>query len=266
MHPIERLRFVARSSGAPADVLVRETATALSAFRGDGAGLVAACRRVVERQPTCAPLWWLCARMLCAADPTAESYAAVDAVDADPTAATLEAELPIDASVVLIGWPAQAGAALRRRGDLEVLVVDTDGTAAELVDRLDELDVEAYEVSTRNVAAAVRVADVVLVDTLAVGATRTLAPAGAFASAAVARHVGVPVWLVAGAGRLMPESMFDALLRRWSSGVDELDAGEEVVPLELVDLVVGTGGAASVQEALRWTDCPVAPELFGPSG
>ena len=35
MHPIERLRYVARASGADQTVLVQETAAALSAFAGD---------------------------------------------------------------------------------------------------------------------------------------------------------------------------------------------------------------------------------------
>lgn len=257
---------MARSTGAPADVLVRESAMALGAFRGDHAGLVAACRRVVERQATCAPLWWLCARMLSAPDPMVEAHAAVDAIESDPTAQSLAAELPDSGVVALVGWPAQAAGALRRRGDLEVLVIDTDGLAAEVVDRLDDLDVDATEVPVRNLGAAIEEADLVLIDTLAVGPSATLAPAGALPAAATARHLGVPVWLVAGAGRLMPGSMFDALVRRWSRRGDSLDAVEEVLSLDLVDVLAGTGGVAPVPEALRWTDCPVAPELFGPSG
>jgi hypothetical protein len=266
VHPIERLRFVARSTGVPAEILVRETATALGAFRGDHAGLVAACRRVVERQPTCAPLWWLCARMLCAADPSAEARAAVDEIESDPTARAVAAELPERAVVVQLGWPHQVAPALRRRGDLQVLVIDTDGSAAEVVDRLVDVDVDAVEVHPRNVGTAVRGGGVVLIDAFAVGPTEALAPAGSFAAAATATHLGVPVWLVAGAGRLMPASMFDGLARRWGDSADDLDADEELLPLDVVDRVAGIGGVGEVAEALRWTDCPVAPELFGPSG
>ena len=57
---------MARSQGAPPEMLVREASVALGAFRHDPAGMVAACRRIIDRQLTCAPLWWLCARMLCA--------------------------------------------------------------------------------------------------------------------------------------------------------------------------------------------------------
>ena len=69
MHPIERLRYVARASGADQAVLVEETAHALRAFLDDPNGLVTACRRIVDRHPTSAPLWWLCARVLTAPDP-----------------------------------------------------------------------------------------------------------------------------------------------------------------------------------------------------
>ena len=69
VHPIERLRYVARARGADAESLVRETAGALRGLGLDMAGLVVACRRIVERHPTSGPLWWLCARMLTSSDP-----------------------------------------------------------------------------------------------------------------------------------------------------------------------------------------------------
>lgn len=266
MHPIERLRYVARSQGAPAEVLVRESAVALGAFRDDPAGMVAACRRIIDRQLTCAPLWWLCARMLCAPEPMREGRAAVEQMEDDPTGRLLAAALGDDASVVVVGWPAQSVAALRRRGDMEVLVVDVDGEAYEAVDQLDRIDVDALEVPSRGVASAVAVADLVLIDALAVGPERALVPAGSFAAAAVARHCEVPVWVIGGAGRLMPASMFDALVNRWSGAVEPVGALEEVMPLDLVDRIAGVGGVQEVAAALGHTDCPVAPELFRLAG
>src|SRR3954453_22490711 len=62
VHPIERLRYVARSSGAPQQVLVRETAGALAALGFDPPGLVTACRRILDRHPLSGPLWGLAAR------------------------------------------------------------------------------------------------------------------------------------------------------------------------------------------------------------
>ena len=81
MHPIERLRYVARARGADAESLVRETAGALRGLGLDMSGLVVACRRIVERHPTSGPLWWLCARMLTSSDPLAAGRAAVDEIE-----------------------------------------------------------------------------------------------------------------------------------------------------------------------------------------
>ena len=50
VHPIERLRYVARAGGVDHDVLVRETAAALGALGFDPAGLVTACRRIIDRR------------------------------------------------------------------------------------------------------------------------------------------------------------------------------------------------------------------------
>jgi len=266
VHPIERLRFVARSSGVPAAVLVHETALALRSFRGDHAGLVAACRRVVERQPTQGPLWWLCARMLCASDPAAEALVALDEIESDTTGRCLAAELPDSATVVLVGTPEQSADGLRRRGDLEVLVLDADGRASVVVDRLEDADVDAFEVPLRNAGGALRGASVLVAEAVAVGPSDALVPAGTVPAAAAARSMGVPVWLVAGVGRLLPGSMFAGVAGRWSSSTDELDADEELLALDLVDRVVGPDGVVPVAEALRRTDCPVAPELLGPTG
>jgi hypothetical protein len=266
VHPIERLRFVARSQGAPADVLVQESAIALGAFRDDPAGMVAACRRIIDRQLTCAPLWWLCARLLCAPEPMREAHLAVAELEADPTPRLLAEALPDDCTVVLVGWPDQTVGAIRRRGDLEILLVDVDGESDEAVRQLERLDVDAVAVRPRNTAAAVRSADLVIIDALAVGPHAALVPAGSLAAAAAARHGEVPVWMMAGVGRLMPGRMFEALTSRWEGSVDTLDAVEEVMGLDLVDRLVGVDGVVDVAEGLRRTDCPIAPELFRLAG
>ncbi len=266
MHPIERLRYVARSHGAPPEVLARESATALGAFRDDPAGMLAACRRILARQPTCGPLWWLCARMLCAADPMVEARLAVGELEGDPTGASLAASLPDDASVAVVGWPGQSSAALRRRGDIEVLLVDVAGESYDAVEQLGRLDVEAMAVPARGVAAAVDSADLVLIESLAAGPDAALVPAGSRAAAVIARDLGTDVWLVAGAGRLLPRAMFDALVRSWEACTDLLAAEEETLALGLTDLVAGVGGVVTLEEAVRYTDCPVTPELFSLAG
>jgi hypothetical protein len=263
VHPIERLRYVARASGADQTVLVGETAQALAAFRDDPAGLVAACRRIVDRHPTSAPLWWLCARVLTSPDGQREAWAAVDEIGADTTAAELAFALPDDATACVVGWPELVGEALPRRGDVEVLAVDALGEGSGLVRRLMHAGIDAVDVPTSGLGAAVSSSDVLLLEAVAVGPTGFVAVSGSLAAATVARHAEVPVWLTAGVGRLLPGRMWDALAdRRTTRAADPWDLDEEVVPLDLVDQVCGPSGLATPDAALRRTDCPVAPELF----
>jgi hypothetical protein len=263
VHPIERLRYVARASGADQAVLVRETAQALAAFRDDPSGLVAACRRIVDRHPTSAPLWWLCARVLTSPDGHREAWEAVEEIEDDRTAAELALALPEDATACVIGWPEVVGEALPPRGDVEVLAVDSLGEGSGLVRRLVQSGIDAVDVPTSGLGAAVASSDVLLLEAVAVGPTGFVAVSGSLAAAAVARHAEVPVWLAAGAGRLLPARMWDALAgRRATRAADPWDLDEEVVPLALVDVVCGPNGLEPPREALRRTDCPVAPELF----
>lgn len=266
MHPIERLRFVARSKGAPADLLVEESAAALAAFGDDPAGLVSACRRIIDRQLACGPLWWLCARLLCAPDPLAEARAAVAEITSDPTGDHLVSKVPDDATVVVVGWPGQSVGALGRRGDLTVLAVDVAGESDSLVRRLDHAGTDACEVAPRGLGAAVAAADLVLLDAHAVGPGHALVPSGSRAAAATARADDVPVWLASGVGRILPGRMWEALVGRWEASVDPLDSLEEVMALDLVDSAAGVVGVVDVADALKSCDCPVAPELFRLAG
>jgi hypothetical protein len=263
VHPIERLRYVARASGADQVVLVEETARALGAFTADPTGLVTACRRIVDRHPTSAPLWWLCARVLAAPDAGREAWDAVEEITQDPTPVELAHALPDSGTVCVVGWPEQVGEALPRRGDVVVLAVDALGEGSGLVRRLMAVGMDAVDVPTAGLGAAVADSDLLLIEALAVGPDSMLALSGSRAAAAVARHAGVPVWAVAGAGRILPARMWEALAGRLPERLREpWDLDEETVPLDLVDRVVGPTGSTSVADAIRRTDCPIAPELL----
>src|SRR5207245_7500995 len=121
VHPIERLRIVARAAGEGPALVAQEAAAALVAFGDDPAGLVTACRRLVDRQPTSGPIWWLAARVLSSTDPTQEAWRAVEWLQDDRTAEQLAAALPDGAVVTAVGLGEQVGDALGRRGDVEVL-------------------------------------------------------------------------------------------------------------------------------------------------
>ena len=115
MHPIERLRWVARSPEGDVSMVAAEAADALAAFADDPAGLVIASRRLIERRPASAPLWWLASRVLCALDPAFEAMDAAADLERDRTPVALAGDLP-GGTIAIVGWPDQAGAALRMRG------------------------------------------------------------------------------------------------------------------------------------------------------
>jgi hypothetical protein len=263
VHPIERLRYAARASGADQALLVRETAQALVAFRDDPSGLVAASRRIVDRHPTSAPLWWLCARVLTAPDPQHEAWDAVDEIAEDPTPTELGYAIPGDVTACVIGWPELVGEALPRRGDVEVLAVDSLGEGSGLVRRLMHAGIDAVDVPTSGLGAAVASSDVLLLEAVAAGPEGFIGVSGSLAAAAVARHAEVPVWVTAGVGRWLPARMWQALSDRVATrAADPWDLDEEVVPFALVDQVCGPAGLESPADARLRTDCPVAPELF----
>ncbi|MCU1452409.1 MAG: hypothetical protein JWN46_555 [Acidimicrobiales bacterium] len=262
MHPIERLRYVARASGADPDELVREVAGSLAAFAGEPAALVTACRRMVDRHPAVAPVWWLCARVLSAGDPGDEAWRALDELHRDPTVRELANALPADATVCVLGWPERLGEALSRRGDVEVLVVDTLDEGSGFVRLLARRDVGATDVPLAGLGAAAAAADLVLFDLLACGPTEALAVAGSRAAAAVACTVGRPVWGVAGVGRLVPARLWDAITARVELPAEPWELDEDRVPLDLVSHLVGPRGLEPTAEAVRHIDCPAAPELL----
>ncbi len=261
MHPIERLRYVARATGYPQGTVVAEAARALASFTSDPQGLVTACRRLVSRQPGSAPLVWLCARVLTAGDPRAEIHRVLTELEEDRTSSQLAHSIPDDATIVVLGWPEVASEALPRRGDVEVMVVDVLSEGSGLVRRLLDSGVDALDVPVAGLGAAVADADLVVLEASVVAPTEFLAVSGSRAAAAVAHHAGTPVWLVAGVGRLLPMRMWEPVRQRVLTD-ETWDADDEAVPLDLVDRIVGPDGPQEVADALGRTDCPVAPELF----
>lgn len=265
MHPIERLRMVARAEGAGATLLAREAAGALAAFAAEPAALVTGCRRLIDRHPEVGPLWWLAARVLMASDAASEARRCADVLDEDDTGAILAAELPGSCTAVVVGWPEQVAYALRRRGDVEVLAVDYDGEGAALARRLSSAGVDIWEVAASGAAAAVVVSGLVVVEAISAGPGGLLACPGSHAAAAVAHESGVPVWAAVGIGRVLPGRLWEAQLSRLDGlGLEPWERSTELVPLGLVDVVVGPRGPRPAGDLPAAVDCPVAPELLRP--
>lgn len=260
---MERLRSVARAGEASPGLLAREAAAALAGLGPDPAGLVIACRRLVDRRPSAGPLWWLASRVLCAPDPVAEAWVSADLLEEDTTPAALAAALPDEAAAVVVGWPEQAAEGLRQRGDAAVLVVSSDGASAGLARWLRRTGVDADDVPDAGLGAAVAGADLVVLEADAAGPRSFLAAAGSRAAASVARSAGVPVWLVAGVGRTLPGRLWSAIeVRLGASATPAWDRSDEIVPLDLCDMVVGPGGLRQPFADEAPLDCPVALELL----
>jgi hypothetical protein len=263
VHPIEHLRMVARADDAGPSLLASEAAAALGGFASQPAAMVTACRRMVDRHVAVGPVWWLCARLLVAADPRGEALRIGSLLDADATASVLEAELPRSASVALVGWPEQVSQALRRRGDVEALVVDWEGEGSALARRLRGAGSDVSEVPAWGAGAAAVVADVVLLEAISAGPDGFLCAPGSRAAAAVGRHAGSAVWMVAGVGRVLPARLWGAQLARLdSSAVEPWDRGAEVVPADLIGVCIGADGSFDPSRLAERADCPAAPELL----
>jgi hypothetical protein len=260
---MERLRMVARATGEDPGLLAREAAAALSGCADDPRALVMACRRLIDRQPTSGPLWWLAARVVASADPGTEAWMSAELLREDATPAAVAAALPDDAVVTVLGWPEQVSQALRIRGDVRALVVDSQGDGAPLVSALDRVGSEATLVPESGLGAAVASSGLVLLDASAVGPDGFLAVAGSRAAAAVAYTEEIPVWVVAGTGRILPARLWTAMVEKMAGRGDPWDGGWEVVPIELATAVVGPEGPLAPAEAQTRDDCPDAPELTG---
>lgn len=269
MHPIERLRWVARSPEGEFSLVAAEAADALASFADDPAGLVIASRRLIERRPAAGPLWWLASRVLCALDPELEAIEAAADLERDRTAVALAGDLP-GGTIAIVGWPDQASAALRMRSRMgdddregpadRVVVVPSGRDSWGGVDWLQGHGVDARLLREGEIEAAGRRCVLALLEATAVGADSFVAAAGSSALAAAARDAQRPVWLAAGVGRVLPPPLYDALVRR-IAGDDTL----EVVSLGAVDEIAGPAGP-SPRARLARPSCPVAAELLRFSG
>ena len=274
MHPIERLRYVARAGELDLADLVQDAAYALAGFADDPPALVTACRSLVDRHPAAGPVWWLAARVLTAADPAAEAWRVLEEAEADGTARALYREVPDGARVLVVGWPGAMAGGLARRGDCRLLVVDVaDASAsASLVDRHWRAGLDVEVIAESGIGAAAGQADLVLVEAQALGssdndgggASGLVAVSGGRAAAAVARAAGTPTWAVAPAGRVLPPGLWQVLARRLAAAPQPWHEPDELVPLGLVDAVLRPAGLLTPAGATADPDCAFAPELVRP--
>jgi hypothetical protein len=131
VHPIEQLRWVARAEWAPASEVAAEAAWSLGELaRSEPWAVLPACRRLLERRPSGAALWWVAAEVLCAPDPVAAAERCAALLEGDPSRAQLGVALAEDQRVVARGATVEELA----RAELVVVPVEALGPEGYLVD------------------------------------------------------------------------------------------------------------------------------------
>jgi hypothetical protein len=258
VQPFERLRAIARHGGDDR-LLIAEAADCLGEFDDDPAALVVTCRRLLHHHPERAPLWWLCARVLAAPEPSEAAWEAEALVRDDRTPDRLSGLLPFPADhpVAVLGWPSTTGEALSLRPDLEVLVVrDVEGDERWHF-RLSRSDASARPVDL--VEAAALEPSHLLIEVVGGGPEELLVAAGTANAIATLSRPGLVVWLVAGVGRVLPARLFDAMVRTLG---DPEDHGLERLDVQVADRIAGPSGLVRPEHLARRVDCPVAPELL----
>jgi hypothetical protein len=258
VQPFERLRALARHGGDDR-LVVAEAADCLGEFDDDPAALVVTCRRLLHHHPERAPLWWLCARVLAAPEPSEAAWDAEALVRDDRTPDRLSALLPFPADhpVAVVGWPELSGAALSLRPDLEALVVRDDHRDERWRVRLARSDADARPVDL--VEAAALEPSHLLVEVAAAGPEELLVGEGTSDTIATLSRPGFQVWFVAGVGRVLPQRLFEAMRR--AIGEPE-DHGFELLDVQAADRIAGPTGLVRPEQLVRRVDCPVAPELL----
>ena len=187
---------------------------------------------------------------------------AADELENDLTASHLVSLIPEDAMVVVLGWPEVTAPAIAKRGDLDVLVVDSRGEGHSFLRRLERIGTDATLVDERGVGGAASTADIVLIEAVGLGESGITATAGSLSAAAVASQAGREVWCVAGVGRVLPGRLWQAYIDRVQDVADPWDADLDIVPAALFTSVIGPTGASTFDAAWRRADCPPAPELL----
>ena len=263
VHPIEFLRYVARSRGADPVELAMGAADALSGVTDDPGALMISARRLVEHHGTNAPLWGICAHAVTAFDPGPELRARSRALAADPTATFLADAIPEDATVCTVGWSGHVVDALVRRGDVRALVVDSLGDGQDALRHLSRNDCPCELVAPEGVGAAVESADVTVIHALAVGESDVLACGGSLALASVAWCAQKPVWLVATEGTRLPPALFGPMVESVRGRPDPWASGFDLVPHSIVSAVFSPlGGPLPPDVLVSGEPCPAATELL----
>ena len=252
---MERLRHVARSEGIDPAIVVAETVEALTGLRPAPSELVPLCRNLVERNPTCGPLWWLCAHLLAKPESVPDAWRLADELEGDRTATRLAEAIRDDATVMTVGYPVTGARALRRCGSVSVVAMLAGEDGHRMVRAMDRAGIDVEPVQPEAMLDATRRVDFVVLEAEACSTDTVVASMGTGLAAVAAAAVGVPVWLIAGRGRRLPVPFVEAIGRA-------IDERYETFPAELATIVAGPDAVAPRSDGSLAAECPAVPELL----
>ena len=269
MHPIERLRWIARADGEASATLAAEAAWTLADLAAtEPHALVTACRRLVDSHVTSAPLWWVGANMLVAGDPELEAQVLVEALCDDATAAAAGAAVAArhpgggDGSLVAVAVASPFEQLREVCSYLPAATVRVIGAYPQLrgeVRSAGSVAAEADGYELDELERAFDGAEVLLVEAVAASSDGVLLHASGRAVVEAAAAAGVPCWALVAAGRLLHPQLCGAIERRAGELVEAVDPRH-------FELLVGPAGAVTPRVLLAGATCPAAPELLARAG
>jgi hypothetical protein len=260
MHPIERLRWIARAEDEPAASLGSEAAWTLGELaRDEPTALLTASRRLLDRHPSCGPLWWVCARLACADDVLEVARRAAAELCSDTTpdriAAALRASFTASDVVALTVPVELSPAALGASKPYPIRVLGTPWSLRRDMRALSQVASDVTGWSSGEEDDALYGASVLLVEALAAGPRGALVDSAGSRAIQAALDATIPVWIVVGAGRALPSRLFEAAAER------SIDSAEEVA-LDVFALAVGPDLTGDPGAVVAQVTCPAGPELL----
>jgi hypothetical protein len=249
MHPIERLRYIARADDEPASSLATEAAYTLGDLSHyEPNAVLTACRRLLDRHPECGPLWWVGAQLVGAGDPFEAARRAGAELCSDATPDRLAEAMRASftaGDTFVFGLPCDTAVqALNRSRAVSLRIVGSSWALRRAMRSVYSAGVEGvvgYEVGEEE--DAVQGASLVVVEALAAGSGRCLLSPGSvrLVESVLDSGLAVSLWLVAGVGRCLPEPLYRAVAERTTS--DVFDGRAEEVDLTNFALAVGPEGS-----------------------
>jgi hypothetical protein len=261
MHPIERLRWIARAEDEPAASLASEAAWTLGELtEHEPTALLTACRRLLDRHPACGPLWWVSAQLAAAGDPLEAGRRAAAELCSDPTVNRIGQALRSSytaTDVLVLTAPVDLVLpALESSKPYPLRVISTPWSLRRSMRALSAVvssDVTGWSVGEEH--EAVDGASVLLVEVLAAGGAEALASPGTAGVVRAANDLAVPVWAVIGVGRAIPDRLFEAAAERAGEDADRLG-------LDVFSLAIGPDHTGDPVDVAARVTCPPGPELL----